>query len=282
MNPTHAPIRRVRSLVRLALCLTLAACSARGVGGGTTTTGDSGTPQPMTLSFTCAQLCAPLASAPSCAGAGVSTCQSSCGASLASTPAACVASANALYACTQTATPSCSAGTQFPFAACQSQYSAYVACVSTPQDAGSPAVDSGVPPRDSGMVTPMDECSDAADCASCTGRSSCGWCAGRCWRGSSTGPIGGSCGGTSWAWTSGQCQSSPPPRDAGGPISPACQSCAFSTCPDQANACSAEPACLQCVVSPNSSCLSNPRFAAIAECACGGCAEACGSLCAMF
>lgn len=49
------------------------------------------------------------------------------------------------------------------------------------------------------------ECDGARDCLACTALSSCGWCAGRCWEGTSTGPNGGSCGATSWAWTRNMC-----------------------------------------------------------------------------
>ncbi len=274
------PRLRLRPSV-LVIAAALAACSARGGGGLTTTTGDSGANPGRdvggttsgTLTFTCEQLCAPLAGEPSCSGAGLNTCLTTCTRSIASTPEACAASANALYACTRTATPSCSTSTVFPFPSCMGQYNAYASCVLTPSDAGAP-------PRDSG--SPADECISATSCSDCTGRSTCGWCGGRCWRGMSSGPIGGSCGDAPWAWTSGQCSATPPPRDAGGGVSPACQQCAFAECPEQASACSSDPACLQCVLAPNATCLSNPRFGAVAECACGACAEACGPLCGEF
>lgn len=264
----------------LVLAVALAACSARGGSGitdptsdaGTTPTGDTGAATPGMLSFTCAQLCAPLATEPGCAGEGVNSCLSACNNSIASTPPACVASANALYACVRTARPSCAVSTVFPFPTCMTQYNAYASCVLVPSDAGAPPGDIG---------TPVDECSSATNCATCTGRSSCGWCGGRCWRGVSSGPIGGSCGDAPWAWTSSQCSSTPPPRDAG-MVSPACQECAFTRCPEQSGACSSEPSCLQCVLAPNEACLSNPLFGAVAECACELCAETCGPICESF
>jgi hypothetical protein len=259
----------------LALCLALAACSARGM-GGSPSSGDDGGTSTGTLSFNCTQLCAPLASEPTCMGAGVSTCESTCNGSLAATPAACVASANALYACTRTASPRCTTMSQFPFANCQAQYGAYVACVASPRDAGAATPDAGTTgPTDTGSGP--DECADATDCGACTRRSSCGWCAGRCWRGGSSGPTGGSCGGTAWAWTSSQCSAGP--ADAGFTITPACQSCAISSCPAQASACSGDNMCLQCVGAPGPACLGNPAFGALAQCACASCAETCGSLC---
>ena len=276
MNPSHLP-GCLRSSLALVLGLTLAACSARGVGGGGTTTTDGGTTTQTALSFTCTQFCASLASEPTCAGAGMDTCLTTCNGSLAATPAGCVASANALYACTQTATPACTGTTAFPFAGCMARYSAYVACVAAPRDAGTPPTDSGAPGRDTGTMT-ADPCADAPDCATCTGRSACGWCAGRCWQGSGSGPTGATCGDSPWAWTSSQCGSTPTP-DAGGTTSPACQSCAFSMCGAQAAACSSDSVCLQCIGAPTQACLTNSRFAAVAECACGACAEACGSFC---
>ncbi|MDB4928013.1 MAG: hypothetical protein JWM10_497 [Myxococcaceae bacterium] len=276
----HAPTRSHGRLLTAALALALAACSARGP-GGSLVTGDGG--GAATLSFTCAQFCASLASEPTCGAAGVNTCESSCNGSLASAPAACVAGANALYDCTRAATPRCATASQFPFASCQSQYAAYVACVASPPDAGTAPTDTGVTnPTDLGTTpadlgTPTDECSDAANCGACTGRSSCGWCAGRCWRGSSSGPTGGSCGGAAWAWTSGQCSAAP--ADAGIAITPACQTCAISRCPSQASTCSSDNVCLQCVASPDATCFSNPNFSALFACACGACSEMCGPEC---
>lgn len=200
--PIQEPsIRRVLSPRALALCVALAACSARGGGGGFTATGDGGGVT---------------------AGDG---------------------------------------GTTRP---------------------GDASRDAGVPPTDVGGPGPVDECAGASDCARCTGRSSCGWCAGRCWRGTSSGPTGGSCGDTPWAWTPNQCGGAPPPRDGGVAIDPACQACAFSSCGGEASACMADSACIQCVIAPSAACASNPRFASVARCACGACAEACGSLCAAF
>jgi hypothetical protein len=281
-------VRSLRRFSALALGLALAACSARGPGGSFSDDGGTG---PATVSFTCAQLCAPLAGEPTCGAAGVTTCTSSCDGSLASTPAACVASANALYACTSASTPRCTTASQFPFASCQAQYAAYVACLTSPLDAGAGPTDAGVtPPTDRGAAatdrgTVTDECSDAPNCGECTGRSSCGWCAGRCWSGRSTGPSGGSCGDTPWAWTSPQCSSSPPPRDAGGGgVSVACQQCATVTCPSLVQACMSDPACVRCVAMPeDGACVDNPAFREVAACACGGaCTESCGAFCGGF
>ena len=145
----------------------------------------------------------------------------------------------------------------------------------TSTDGGKPPTDTGAPDRGAGETT-LDPCADALDCAACTGRSACGWCAGRCWQGSGSGPTGATCGESPWAWNSPQCVSTP---DAGVTIGAACQSCALSMCGAQAAACSGESACIPCITAPTQACLSNSRFAALAECACGGCAEACGSLC---
>jgi thiol-disulfide isomerase/thioredoxin len=63
---------------------------------------------------------------------------------------------------------------------------------------------------------PSDPCSSAMDCASCTARSACGWCAGRCTTGTSRGPSAGSC--SDWRWVSTDCASSPPPPPPPPPI----------------------------------------------------------------
>ena len=265
------PVAPRRVTAALALAVALTACGAR-AGQSTTTTTTDGGAAGASLTFTCAQLCAPLGAAASCGSAGVSSCLAQCGASLAATPPACVGSANALYDCTRTATAQCAASTSFPFPSCASAYGAYGACVAAP-----PPVDAGGAPADVGATT--DECAGAADCAACTARSTCGWCAGRCWTGSSTGPSNGSCGDSSWAWTSSQCAA--PPRDAGA-VPAQCQQCASVTCPDLAAACAADAACVACVASLSPSCVENARFRAFGECACGGgCADprVCGSLC---
>ncbi len=51
-----------------------------------------------------------------------------------------------------------------------------------------------------------DPCNTAADCASCTARSSCGWCNGQCFTGTGAGPSTGRCGATPWSWYSSQCR----------------------------------------------------------------------------
>ncbi|MDW8245882.1 MAG: hypothetical protein RMJ84_04825 [Sandaracinaceae bacterium] len=53
---------------------------------------------------------------------------------------------------------------------------------------------------------PEDPCADAIDCATCTARPSCGFCDGRCQRGTAMGPSSGSCMGR-WVWTASECAS---------------------------------------------------------------------------
>lgn len=80
--------------------------------------------------------------------------------------------------------------------------------------------------QDDCFSTPMpppppssDPCASATDCASCTARSSCGWCAGRCLSGTSRGPIASAC--SDWRWVSTDCSGvppvppPPPPTDSG-------------------------------------------------------------------
>lgn len=139
----------------------------------------------------------------------------------------------------------------------------------------------------SDVVTPPvdaagDPCAANTDCASCTAGSSCGWCAGRCRTGTSSGPSVGSCGDSTWAWTSSQC-SATPPADAGSPVTPACQSCVQSMCGTQLVACLGDSACAACLGNPRAACLDDETFYSLAECTCSttgsGCVEPCGSLC---
>ncbi len=50
-----------------------------------------------------------------------------------------------------------------------------------------------------------DPCATHTTCATCTAESSCGWCAGRCFTGTSSGPTNASCGSSPWTWQSRQC-----------------------------------------------------------------------------
>jgi hypothetical protein len=67
---------------------------------------------------------------------------------------------------------------------------------------------------------PGDPCAAFGGCASCTAQAQCGWCNDGqigCHTGTGSGPNGGVCAQTNWAWTSGQCMAPPPPPpvDAG-------------------------------------------------------------------
>lgn len=273
--PMSLPATGPFPLVRALLCFALAACSARGGDGSfTPPTGDGGSSA--SVSFTCEQLCAGLAAEPTCGAAGVATCRTSCSSQLTAIRSECVATANALYACAQTATPQCSTSTTFPYPACLSQASAYASCV-----ASSSGTDAGTTtPTDSG--TAADPCASATSCSACTARSACGWCGGRCRVGTGSGPSTGSCGEASWAWTSNQCSTSNPPADAGVMFTPACQSCVVESCTSPLQACAEDPACAQCLGSPTPACTENANFARVASCGCEVCREPCGSLCAML
>lgn len=258
-------------------------CSARagvggGGGGGDTDGGTSGVDVVRAGTADCASLCNRLQGAAGCAPTAVSTCMASCQSQL--SVAGCEAAASALLTCASTATPSCAVGA-FPFVGCTAQQNAYATCVVSlgRTDAGSTVGSDVVTVRDSGGV---DMCASMTDCASCTRASSCGWCAGRCWSGTSSGPSAGSCGGDRWAWTSNQC--SAPTVDAGitNPrITPQCQSCATTACTPVLTSCLGDSMCLSCLMSSGltPACRANTNVAAVIECACGGCAEACSEAC---
>jgi MYXO-CTERM domain-containing protein len=93
---------------------------------------------------------------------------------------------------------------------------------------------SGVGTPDAGTVTPEDPCGRYTSCAGCTPINNCGWCnaTGRCVTSTSSGPVGGACGG--FVWQPSDCASvtpvdggSPMPVDAG----PAADPCSrFAAC----------------------------------------------------
>lgn len=74
---------------------------------------------------------------------------------------------------------------------------------------------SGVGTPDAGPVE--DPCARYTSCAGCTPVNNCGWCGatGRCVSATSTGPVGGSCGG--FVWQPRDCATVTPPVDAGMP-----------------------------------------------------------------
>ncbi len=270
----------------LALALA-AACGARGGGSFLTTTdggassntdGAATTPTDAGSAVTpgtCGDICRRLRTEPSCGADGAASCENNCEQSIVVAPSRCAASVGALLACARTAAPMCSDAV-FPFPSCAAQFSAYASCVVAATDAGTVT-----PPRDSGTTT-SDPCVTATNCADCTARSSCGWCANRCWSGSSSGPTGGSCGDSSWAWTSNMCSSTPPQDSGVSPtISPACQGCALEACAGEVPACIEDSACGACLAGPTPACAGNPRFAALFGCACEAC-EACAPACGAF
>ena len=55
-------------------------------------------------------------------------------------------------------------------------------------------------------TTTTNSCSGYSSCGGCTGAANCGWCgsSGTCMEGTSSGPVGGSCG-HGWAWVSSEC-----------------------------------------------------------------------------
>jgi hypothetical protein len=61
-------------------------------------------------------------------------------------------------------------------------------------------------PAPAPQPAPSDVCATSTNCASCTARSTCGWCNGRCFTGTSRGPTAGTCGTSAWAWLSSQCR----------------------------------------------------------------------------
>jgi hypothetical protein len=62
------------------------------------------------------------------------------------------------------------------------------------------------PPADAGTTPPNDACNAFTDCATCTQQPVCGFCDGTCSTGTATGPNGGSCSQTPWAWISSACR----------------------------------------------------------------------------
>lgn len=105
-------------------------------------TGPTTTPPPGgTLNFTCAQFCDRLASTPGCtAGACMGQCQSGI-----ASAGACAATANALYACTRTATVVCARPSDFPYMGCEAQLIAYSRCAAGQSDGGAPTTRDGGP-----------------------------------------------------------------------------------------------------------------------------------------
>ncbi len=259
----------------LVLALALG-CTARGSGGGggggaDAGGGGGGTDSGATATG-CAAICGRLAGAAGCTSQHIDACVMGCE-GLRAGPSRCQSAVGALLSCASSATPSCMV-MGFPFVGCDAHFNAYSACV-----VGG-ATDAGItPPRD---VNTGDPCATAQSCGECTGRSSCGWCAGRCWTGQSGGPVGGSCGGDRWAWTTNMC-SAPPVQDSGinNPfIGPDCQSCAFELCVDEVQACLGDSGCVQCLMGAlTPACSTRPTVAALVRCACGGCGSACAIAC---
>jgi hypothetical protein len=179
-----------RSLSSLALLVTLGACSARGSSGGTFSpppgtdasgTTEGGTTEGGTTSppGQCERSCMGLVACLGTVAGSMGQCVSSCQAR--SVTAAC-------HACLQS---NCVGGCGM---ACAN-------CLLT----GGPCEGVGMPPP----PPPPDNCAAATNCNACASMANCGWCNNRCYRGTSTGPTGASCGASPWAWTTSACGGAP-------------------------------------------------------------------------
>lgn len=144
-------------------------------------------------------------------------------------------------------------------------------------DAIVPRIDSGAAPTDVPVSSDRggpDPCVDASSCNACTARPTCGWCNGRCWNGNAVGPVGGSCGGNPWAWTSNMCASTSPDGGAS-----TCEPCVIRSCPTQLAACGRDPVCARCASEGGAGCTSNASYSSLLQCACGSCRGACSAVC---
>lgn len=264
-----------RATVTVALCgvfFVAQGCGARASGGGpgntnTTSGSDAGNVQNgvdtglISTGPDCATSCALLVQ---CFGSVVGTmgeCVSQCRAMGA--PAEC-------HQCVQAQCTSCGA-------ACQQCFASSV-CQGTSMNPG----DGGpMTPRDSGMVTPTDPCASAMSCDDCTQRADCGWCNGRCYQGTETGPTGASCGATSWAWVSGQCSTNTHADAGASAVSSQCQECVVSQpCGAAGEACLSDSVCMHCLENFNDrACGENKNFIGLAQCACTSCTGSCGVEC---